>query len=168
MDQFAKTFNNVANPYINMINKNKYISLTIAIFLSLYGGLIAPKLPKKILEFIDNGYVKFILIFAIAYTSRKDPTVALVAALGVLLTVQALNKLKVGQFIEDIQNNITKKISFSYKNKKNNHVKFNEPEQQQKKIQINEQEQLENQEQIPEPEYDETEPYSQDNEYHNI
>ena len=86
----------------------------IAVFFSLYAGLIAPQLPEYVLDFLDNPYVKFILIFILAYSSQKDPTLALIATIGLVVSIQALNKIKLGKLINSMVDNASDIINMRY------------------------------------------------------
>lgn len=70
---------------------NEYVVAAISLFLILYAGVIAPKLPMNVLQFFDNWIVQLALFFAIVYISNKNATIALIAAIAVLVTMMVVN-----------------------------------------------------------------------------
>jgi hypothetical protein len=75
---------------LTSLTNNKIIFTTLTVLLSLYSALIAPKLPKYLVDIFDKFYVKFILIFLLAYTSSKNPILSLLIAISILITFQTL------------------------------------------------------------------------------
>ena len=73
---------------------NKYISAMIGLFLALYAGLAAPKLPKYITIYFDNPMFKLGVMFLIAYMATKDPPVAIIASVALLVSLQTLSSQK--------------------------------------------------------------------------
>jgi hypothetical protein len=73
---------------------NKYISAMIGLFLALYAGLAAPKLPKYITLYFDNPMFKLGVMFLIAYMATKDPPVAIIASVALLVSLQTLSSQK--------------------------------------------------------------------------
>lgn len=73
---------------------NPYISGALTIFLIVYAGAVAPKLPEKIVKLFDYTFVKFLMFFTIVFVSRKNATVALIAAIAMMVSIMALQRLK--------------------------------------------------------------------------
>lgn len=71
---------------------NEYVSTGVALFLVLYAGLAAPALPETVARLFENTLFKLLVFFLIAYTSRKNPTVAIIASIGLLVSLQTLNR----------------------------------------------------------------------------
>ena len=78
----------------NVLNSNKYVSAIIGLFLALYAGLAAPKLPRSITSLFDNFFFKLFFMFLIAYTATKDTPVAIMASVALLVTLQTLSSQK--------------------------------------------------------------------------
>lgn len=72
---------------------NKYIAAIIYVCLILYASLAAPNLPPFILSWFENSLFRLFVIFLIFYIGLKDGTTALLLALGLLVTIQTLNKM---------------------------------------------------------------------------
>lgn len=97
MDQFntaVNTFDTSVNRFMSRIDNNEYLSSALTLFLILYAGLAAPKLPEGIARLFDNIFFKVLVLFLIAYTARKEPTVAIVAAVGLMVSLHTLNRIK--------------------------------------------------------------------------
>ena len=73
---------------LESILENQYVSTSLVVFLVLYGGLAAPKLPKNIIKLFSNPLFRLLVIFFIAYTSSKNHSIALVAIIVLILLMQ--------------------------------------------------------------------------------
>jgi hypothetical protein len=83
-------FDNKVDSYLGFL-KNEYVTAGVSLFLILYAGVIAPKLPANVLKWFENWIVQVALFFAIVYISNKNATVALIAAVAVLVTLMIAN-----------------------------------------------------------------------------
>jgi hypothetical protein len=93
----AETFDNTVKGWLSFIDNNEYVSGALTVFLIVYASYAAPKLPPYILKLFDNPLFKLLIFFLIAYTAKKNPTVAIIAAVGLMVSIHALNKLKIDQ-----------------------------------------------------------------------
>ena len=73
--------------------------IALALFLILYAGLAAPKLPEYIARLFGSTLFKFLTIFLIAYSARSNPTIALIAAIGLMVSLQTLNRYDMNRAI---------------------------------------------------------------------
>jgi hypothetical protein len=73
---------------------NIYISTSIKVFLGLYAALAAPKLPKVLLELMNNVVVRVIWAAVIVVMATKDPSIAIITAVAFIVTLEAGNKMK--------------------------------------------------------------------------
>ena len=73
---------------------NKYVAGMVRVFLILYAGLVAPKLPSGLAKLFKNAAFKVLVLFLIVYVGMKDPTVALLVAVGFTVSMVTLNKLE--------------------------------------------------------------------------
>ncbi len=78
--------------FMTTVDKNKYVSSAIALFLILYASLAAPKLPRRFAKIFKNPIVQIIIFFLIAYTAKKDPKIAIIAAVGLMISLYTLSK----------------------------------------------------------------------------
>jgi hypothetical protein len=73
---------------------NKYVAGFVRVFLILYAGLVAPKLPSGMAALFKNAAFKVFVLFLVVYVGMKDPTVALLVAVGFTISMVTLNKLE--------------------------------------------------------------------------
>lgn len=73
---------------------NKYVAGAVRVFLVLYASLVAPKLPSGLAKLFTNSIFKVLVLFLIVYLGMKDPTVALLVAVGFTVSMVTLNKLE--------------------------------------------------------------------------
>lgn len=90
MESTGNNFDKQVDDYLSFM-KNEYVTAGVSLFLILYAGVIAPKLSPNVLAWFDNWIVQIALFFAIVYISNKNATVALIAAIAVLVTLMVAN-----------------------------------------------------------------------------
>ena len=78
------------NKGLDFVNKNKILSSVLGMLLVLYAAAAAPKLPKSVVKIFDNSLFKLGYMFMIAYLATKDPSVAIITAVALLVTIQTL------------------------------------------------------------------------------
>lgn len=88
---------------------NKLVSSLLSLLLVLYAGLVAPKLPENIVKILDYPVTKFIVMFLLAFLSYKDSSVALVAAIGIMVTFQTIARYQMNNDMEKVLENEDKK-----------------------------------------------------------
>lgn len=93
MDQFDRTVSGA----LSVIDNNPYLSTSLSLFLVLYAGLAAPQLPEYVARMFDNQLFKLLIFFLVAYSSRKNPTIAIIAAVGLMVSLHTLTKFKVNR-----------------------------------------------------------------------
>ena len=123
MDKFnsaVRQFDDKARGVLSYVDNNEYVTAAITLFLIVYASYAAPKLPPYILKLFDNTLFKLLIFFFIVYTFKKNPTVALVTAIAFLVTIIALNKLKLDTAIS----------RFLYKETEGMHGKLNMDDQE--------------------------------------
>jgi hypothetical protein len=96
-DQFDNAFKN----YLGFLD-NEYVSGALSLFLILYAGLAAPRLPGRVAALFDNTFFKLLIFFLIVYVSRRNPTVALIAAIAVMVSLLTLQRFKIGQEMMEV------------------------------------------------------------------
>jgi hypothetical protein len=73
---------------------NEYISATLTLLLTVYAGLAAPQLPERFAQYFDYDVIKVLVFFLILFAAKKRPSVAIIAAVGVLVSIQTMNRYK--------------------------------------------------------------------------
>ena len=101
MNKFFKQASKAALKPLELI-ENQYVAGGLKLFLVLYAGMIAPKLPNFIAKLFKNAAVKMIVLFLIIYTGIKDPMMSLMIAVGFTLTMVSLNRLETAQDVHDL------------------------------------------------------------------
>jgi hypothetical protein len=131
----TQELNSGFNKYFGFID-NEYVSATLHLLLILYVSLIAPKLPYSIAQLFDYTVVKLIAFFLIVYLSSKNPTTAIIVAVGVLVTLMTLNHYKSSfemmTFMEDIKAHTKPEKPHSMYDFKHNQGKFKTMDQENK------------------------------------
>lgn len=84
-----------ANPVINWFkdvansfNPTRIISSLFGLFLVLYAGLAAPKLPKSMAKLFGKTWFKIIILTIIAFMATKDIASALIAVVALVVSMQ--------------------------------------------------------------------------------
>lgn len=96
-----QNFDDKVSGFLSVLDKNKYISAAVTIFLIVYASMAAPKLPEYMAVLFDNVWFKLLILFLIAYSAQKNPTIAIIAAIGLMVTLQVLNRYKFNQMLSD-------------------------------------------------------------------
>lgn len=86
-------FNRVVNEALSILD-NQIVSSVLGLFLVLYAGLAAPKLPRSIARLFDNPVFRVVVLFLVAFMASKNKSVALIAAVGLVVSFQTLNRHK--------------------------------------------------------------------------
>lgn len=90
------------NKALSMLDENANASSTLGLFLVLYAGLAAPKLPKNVALMFDQPTFKLIIMFLIAYMSSKNSSVSIVATVALVVSLQTLSMYQTNDIILDV------------------------------------------------------------------
>ena len=85
---------NSVNEALNEVFSNPYSKTILTMFLVLYGGLAAPKLPKVIADLFDNDVFRVIILAAVVYMGNRDPKLAIMIAMGFVISMNTLSNYK--------------------------------------------------------------------------
>jgi len=87
-----ESFDNSAKNSLSFLD-NQYVSAGVVLLLILYAGMAAPRLPKCIRNIFDYTLFKLVFFFLVAYMFmvNRDPIAALIAAVAILIVLQAFN-----------------------------------------------------------------------------
>lgn len=83
-----KTVNSILDTHVY---GNPVISSVLSLFLVLYAGLAAPKLPKKIAKLFGNEVFRIVVLICIAYMASKDASMSIISAVALVLSLQTLS-----------------------------------------------------------------------------
>lgn len=103
MDQVQQQFDSTVRGVLPL--DNEYVSAALSLFLIIYSGMVAPKLPERVARLFGQTWFRVLVFFLIAYTSRKNPTVAIIAAVGLLVSLQTLQKYDTQRKMQNIVEN---------------------------------------------------------------
>ena len=90
---------------------NKYASSAITLFLVLYGGLAAPKLPKFMVKLFENPIFKIVILSLIVYNGNRDPKFAIMIGVAFTVTLNMISNQKFLEGFEDNQENFSDSMS---------------------------------------------------------
>ncbi len=102
-------FEDIMNKFKSFVD-NKYVTTYIYLFLILYASLAAPKLPHVFTKLFDYSIFRMLVIFGIGYLSSKDATAALLATIGIAITMYTLNLHKTNEALKSISENVNEEI----------------------------------------------------------
>lgn len=91
-DGAISSVDNTITGLMSYIDENEYVSAFLTLFLILYAGLAAPKLPKYIAELFGYPLFRLLIFFLIVYSANKNVRVALLVAIGFAISMHTLNK----------------------------------------------------------------------------
>ena len=89
---------------LSSIFSNKYASSAITLFLVLYGGLAAPKLPKFMVKLFENPIFKIVILSLIVYNGNRDPKFAIMIGVAFTVTLNMISNQKFLEGFDDIEN----------------------------------------------------------------
>jgi hypothetical protein len=90
---------------------NPYVSGALSAFLIIYAGAAAPKLPASVMKMFDYTLVKLVMFFMIVYMSKQNATVALLSAIALMVSIMAVNNIKISKEMMTVVKNDSKKLS---------------------------------------------------------
>jgi len=102
MSDLLYFFNQNIDIKIQEFLNNKYLSTFIILFIALYAGLVAIKIPKYWTCILDSHIFKLIVIITIGYIMTKNCSIAIVLAIAFYMTMNTLNKHKINDKIMNI------------------------------------------------------------------
>lgn len=101
-------FDNYINYYFQDYrdSKNNMIKAILTLFLIMYAGLIAPKLPSKMNKIFNNNFFRIIALFLIALLYNFSPTVSIVSAISIIFTIEIINRKSMEECINEKYNSL--------------------------------------------------------------
>ena len=90
-----KTLFQTVNIYLEGVYGNKTASTIIGLFLVLYEGLAAPKLPKYVTQMFNNSTFRLVVLFLVAYMSSRNTSTTNVALVFYIHTLSSVKKIAI-------------------------------------------------------------------------
>lgn len=122
MDSFNKHFKS----WTDVIGKNDYVNMALYILLIVYASFAAPRLPEYIAKLFDNVFFKLFIFFLIAYSAKQNAIVAIIASIGVMISLQTLARINFNKDItQKVQEETQKRaaeMESEMEKKKNEHM----------------------------------------------
>lgn len=107
MDQIYSGYNNTMNGVtlnLNNLLSNPYVTAMVSLFIILYSGFAAPKLPKMAAKLFDHIIFKVLILALILYVNSFNPTIAILVAVGFFLSLQTLSRYNVMDMASEVFN----------------------------------------------------------------
>jgi hypothetical protein len=82
--------------------KNPYVVGVFGILAIVYGSFLAPELPPSVAAWFDNPIFKVLFIFLILAVQNINPVVAILLALGFIISMQTLNRYRVFSMANEV------------------------------------------------------------------
>lgn len=107
MQEIYSGYNNAMNSVtvnLNQLLANPYVTAMVSIFIILYAGMAAPKLPKMFAKLFDHTIFKVLILALILYVNNFNPTIAILVAIAFFVSLQTLSRHKVFDMAGEIFN----------------------------------------------------------------
>ena len=78
---------NTVDKFVSNLLENPLYYGILALFLSIYGPRLHPKLPPVIKDLFNNNVFRFLIIALISYISSEDLTISLILSIAFLLFI---------------------------------------------------------------------------------
>jgi len=88
---------------LSSIFSNKYASSVITLFLVVYGGLAAPKLPNFMVKLFENPIFKIAILSLIVYNGNRDPKFAIMIGVAFTVTLNMISNQKFLEGFDDVE-----------------------------------------------------------------
>ena len=85
------------------VYSNPVSSSVLSLFLVLYAGLAAPKLPKPLAELFGNEIFRLVILVLIAYMSSRDASISIIAAISLIISLQTLSFHEANEVVTQTQ-----------------------------------------------------------------
>ena len=96
INQATKNVESVSKNALSMLD-NPYVSTFVKVFLVVYAGVWAPRLPPTLAGLFQNNMFRMLVFFLVVFVATKDARIALLIAVGFLMSMQALSLVNLPQ-----------------------------------------------------------------------
>lgn len=84
-----------ADSYLSVLHSNPYVSGSVGLFLVLYAGMAAPKLPAQIAGLFENSLFKLLILSMVLVVRNYNPTLAILVAVGFVISMNTLSNYRI-------------------------------------------------------------------------
>lgn len=95
-----------AETFLTQMGKNPYVVAVIGIIAIVYGGLLAPNLPASVAQLFANPVFKVGAIALILAVKHIQPSLAILLAIGLVISVQTLNRYQIFSTTQAVSNQL--------------------------------------------------------------
>lgn len=106
----------IADRNLSILYTNPYVASVVTLFLVLYAGLAAPALPASVAALFDHWWFKVLILFVVLIVRNYNPTVAILVAVGFMVSMQTLSKYHIFSMASEFSNMIPSLKSSKNKN----------------------------------------------------
>ena len=86
------------------LDSDKIISSVLSLFLVLYGGLAAPKLPNSIAKLFKNTIFRLLVLSLVVYMSSKDTSTSILIVVAFVISMQTLSYQETKKILKNKKN----------------------------------------------------------------
>lgn len=98
VNDFSRSVDN----FLKNVYSNKTANAVIGLFLVLYAGLAAPKLPSSVAKIFGNPVFKFVFLFLIAYLASRNMSIAIITSVALAISMQTFSYHQATQKVQDV------------------------------------------------------------------
>jgi len=77
---------------IEKVLNNKYLAAFLSLMIASYAGFAGPSLSPSVTNFLKSDLFRIIAVFLIAYMSNKNFQIALILSIGLVTTLNFIDK----------------------------------------------------------------------------
>jgi hypothetical protein len=99
---FLRSYNSDINNVLSPLEQ-PVVAGFLRLFLILYGSMVAPSLPDAVLQWFDFVPFRIFVLFLIVWTGQRDPTIAVLVAVGFYMSMNVLSGREARRAIERFQ-----------------------------------------------------------------
>ena len=100
---------------------NPYVIAALTILITMYAASIRPELPPFIKQLFNNPLFRIVILFLVVVRANKNPTLALMIAIGFTLTVNFITEQEMTESFRDVVSSVELTIPSTYESEDNNH-----------------------------------------------
>ena len=105
MERITQGLSNVLKPVdaaLSVLKTNTYVSAALVLFLVLYAGLAAPRLPAAVAALFEYNIFKALVMLGILVINQYNTTVAVLVAVGFLISLLTLSQYRLFAVASDV------------------------------------------------------------------
>lgn len=82
---------------------NKYFTTGISVFLAMYAGVLAPKLPNGLARLLKTDIARVLIIALVAFLANRDPQLSLMIAVAFVVSLNVVSERMVCKKLEKME-----------------------------------------------------------------